>query len=117
MTNVVAIGKHPIVREGLKYICTQAPAITLVAEADDVEHALTLLDKRKCDVVILDNGVDAFERIKLRHPNLPVLVLSRDEHVQHVSRAIQAGVAGYVAMGSSPAEIINAIEAVKNGKN
>lgn len=117
MTNIVTIGKHPIVREGLKYICAQAPAVALVGEAADVEHALTLLDNQSCDVVILDDGINAFEQIKLRHPDLPVLVLSRDEQVQHVSRAIQAGVAGYVAMDSSPTEIISAIEAVKSGKS
>lgn len=115
MTNVLTVGKYPIVREGLKYICAHAPAVALVGEAEDIEHALMALDKQKYDVVILDHGIEAFEQIKLKHPRLPVLVMSGNDHVRDVSQVIQAGAAGYVSMDSSPEEIMKAIDSVRNG--
>jgi len=116
MTNVLTVGKHPIVREGLKYICAQAPAVAIVGEAHDVEHALSLLAKKKWDVVVLENGADAFEQIKERYPDLPVIVMSGDEKVHRVSEIVRAGAAGYLAMDSTPDEIISAIEATAKGE-
>jgi len=116
MTNVLTVGNHPVVREGLKYVCAQASAVALVGEAPDVEHAFSLLEKGKWDVVVLDNGRDAFEQIKLRHPDLPVIVMSRDDHVRQVSDIVRAGAAGYLAMDSTPAQIISAIEAAAKGE-
>lgn len=116
MTNVLTVGKHPVVREGLKYVCAQAPAVALVGEAPDVEHAFSLLEKERWDVVVLDNGKVAFEQIRVRYPNLPVIVMSRDDHVRQVADIVQAGAAGYLAMDSTAEQIIGAIEAVARGE-
>jgi len=114
--NVLTVGKHPIVREGLKYICAQATAVAIVGEAQDVEHALSMLEKDKWDVVVLDNNADGFEQIKAHHPNLPVIVMSADEQAQRVSKIVRAGAAGYLAMDSTPDEVISAIEATARGE-
>jgi len=115
MTKILTVGRHPIVREGLKYICAQAGAGAEVKEAEDVEHALSLLDDEQFDVVIMDTADDGFDQIKVRHADVPVLVMSRDEQVRRVSQVLQAGAAGYVAMDSPPDEILRAIEIARRG--
>src|SRR5260370_23312716 len=73
------------------------------------------------DLVILDltlpdlGGLEIIARLKIIDPEARILVLSmHDDHI-HVTRALQAGAAGYVNKTIPPEELLDAIRRAPGG--
>jgi DNA-binding NarL/FixJ family response regulator len=87
----------------------------------DIAQALQLVREKPWSVVLLDlsmpggNGLDLLVRIKLIHPELPVLILSMHSEQQFALRALRSGAAGYLTKGCSPDVLIEAIHKVVQG--
>jgi len=54
MITVLLADDHVMVREGLKYILSQAPELQVTAEASSVPEALELFRIQHFDVILLD---------------------------------------------------------------
>ena len=73
-------------------------------------------------MVILDlnlpgiGGLEVIARLKIADPGARVLVFSMHNDQVHVTRALQAGAAGYVSKNAPPDEILEAIRRVSNGQ-
>src|SRR5205085_203811 len=83
-----------------------------VAEAATGREALNAFRGGRPDLVILDlnlpdiGGLEIIARLKIIDPEARILVLSmHDDHI-HVTRALQAGAAGYVSKTIPPAELL-----------
>jgi DNA-binding NarL/FixJ family response regulator len=115
---VVLADDHDLVRTGIKAVLLGIPGVKVVAEARDGEELLAVLESVRPDVVITDismpglDGLAALERIRSRHPDVPVLVLSMFESVDFIKRAVASGASGYVLKGSSAAELEQAVRAI-----
>ena len=98
---VLLADDHEVVRRGLKSLF-EGTDIQVVAEAASGHEALKLAKEKKLDVVVLDvrmpdlDGLNVLGRIKLDHPDLPVLMLSTYDNPTYVARAVALGAAGYV---------------------
>src|SRR4029077_5423851 len=72
-------------------------------------------------VVILDlnlpgiGGLEVLAGLKAADPGSRVLVLSMHDDETHVTRALQAGAAGYVTTTAPPEELLEAIRRVAGG--
>jgi len=62
------------------------------------------------------SGIDLVDQIRLMRPELPILILSMHEEEQYAVRALKTGCSGYVAKGSPPEELIEAIQKVSMGE-
>jgi DNA-binding NtrC family response regulator len=69
---------------------------------DNTEQCLNSLDQ-KPDIIVLDyylengiTGLDAFKRIKEKHPKMPVVILSGQDDVQVAADLMEAGVYEYI---------------------
>ncbi|HOP06283.1 MAG TPA: sigma-54 dependent transcriptional regulator [candidate division Zixibacteria bacterium] len=69
----------------------------------DPENALTILDEKSIDAVLLDvdlgtdrDGLQLLQQLKRQQPYLPVVMITEDERVSTVVRAMQLGASGYV---------------------
>lgn len=117
---VLLVDDHPIVRAGLLRLLAAEPG-AVVCEAADGRAALTLYREQPPDIVVLDlnlpgiGGLELISRLKAADPRARVLVLSMHDDPIHVTRALQAGAAGYVAKHASPDEILAAIRRVAAG--
>jgi transposase, IS6 family len=60
--------------------------------------------------------LDVLKDLKLREPELPVLVLSMHPETQYGKRVLKAGASGYMNKDSAPDELINAIRKVMSGR-
>lgn len=78
---------------------------------DDVEDGLTalrLLEDRRYDVVVLDvkmpgiDGEEVYERIRRRHPDLPVILLTGHGTVEQAFRTSKSGLFEYL---TKPCEV------------
>jgi DNA-binding response OmpR family regulator len=68
----------------------------------DGETALTLLETEQVDLVFLDiimpvmDGIEVLRRIKDRHPNLPVIMVTATSSIEHVIGALREGADDFV---------------------
>lgn len=121
MIKILFAEDHAIVRNGLKQIFADAPDITVVGEASNGAEVLEMARNLKFDVVLTDltmpgvSGPDLIRRLLAGNPATKILVLSMNTESQTVSRALQAGAAGYVTKDSDQTVLLTAIRKVAAG--
>lgn len=119
--SLVIVDDHEVVRAGIKSLL-QGTDIRIVAEADNGAAGLKLANKHKPDLVLLDvrmpdmDGLNCLARIKLDHPNVPVVMFSGYDNPTYVARSVALGAAGYISKSASKKEIIDAIHAAAKGE-
>jgi DNA-binding NarL/FixJ family response regulator len=119
---IFIIDDHTVVREGLTKLINQEPDMMICGEAEDAPSAVNQLFNTKPDLVIVDislsssNGIDLIKGMKLRQPDLPILVFSMHEESVYAERALRAGASGYVMKSATPTVLIDAIRKVRQGK-
>jgi len=117
---VLIVDDHPIVRAGLRRLLAVEPAAE-VCEAAEGKDALDALREQRPALVILDlnlpglGGIEVIVRLKIADPQVPILVLSMHDDYIHVTRALQAGAAGYVSKNAPPEELLEAVRRVASG--
>ncbi|MCB9761751.1 MAG: response regulator transcription factor [Alphaproteobacteria bacterium] len=124
MIRVFMADDHPIVRAGLRALLSLAPDITLVGEVGDGRKVLLAMEEPDwaVDVLLLDlslprvGGLEVLRRVRARHPDLAVLVLSMYDEEQYADRLLAQGAAGYVSKDRSEEELIAAVRAVARGR-
>lgn len=122
-SGILIVDDHAVVRQGLTLLINQEPDLVVCAEAENAAQALETIEKQQVDLAIIDisldgpNGIQLTERIKSRHPNLPVLVLTMHDEELYVKRAFQAGAKGYVTKHEAAETVITAIHLILSGKD
>jgi two-component system invasion response regulator UvrY len=117
---ILIVDDHPIVRAGLRRLLAAEPAAE-VCEAADGREALDALREQRPTLVILDlnlpglGGIEVIARLKIADPDARILVLSMHDDYIHVTRALQAGAAGYVSKNAPPEELLEAVRRVAGG--
>jgi DNA-binding NarL/FixJ family response regulator len=121
-TRILIVDDHPIVRKGIADLVSQKPDFMVCGDADRVEDALPAIDALKPDLVIVDlslkgaGGLELLKDLKIRHPELPALVLSMHDETLFAERALRAGARGYVMKQEAVNELEHAIRRVLSGK-
>ncbi len=121
-TRILVVDDHAIVRQGLIKLVEAEPDLMVCAEAENASQALEAMEKQQFDLAIVDilmegaSGLELTERMKLRRPNLIVLILSMHDGLFYAQRALRAGATGYVAKYEAAEKIITAIRQVLSGK-
>jgi len=117
---VLIVEDHPIVRNGLRRLLAAEGELE-IREAANGKEALSVFREQRPGLVILDlnlpgiGGLEVIARLNIADPNARVLVLSMHDDEIHVTRALQAGAAGYVSKNAPPDEILEAIRRVAAG--
>jgi DNA-binding NarL/FixJ family response regulator len=97
------------------------PGVEVVAEAGDGRSAIAMVEEHRPDLVIMDlsmpglAGIEAIHRIKKKHSDIRILVLSMHVADGYVLQALHTGASGYVSKMSLPSELELAIYAVARG--
>ncbi len=121
-TRILVVDDHAIVRQGLIKLIETELDLKVCFEAKSANIALEAMDKQEFDLAIVDislegiNGLELTELIKLRNPNIIVLILSMYDGLFYAQRALRAGASGYVAKYEAAEKIITAIRQVLSGK-
>ncbi|GAB4479332.1 MAG: response regulator transcription factor [Anaerolineae bacterium] len=118
---VLLADDHTVVREGLHLLLTMQPDIEVIGDAADGQAAVDLALAHCPDVAVLDiampvlNGIEAAARILSGCPGTAIVILSMHATRDHVLRALQAGVRGYLLKESAGEEVATAVRAVHAG--
>ena len=103
---VLIADDHEVVRSGLKNLL-QGSDVTIVGEAVTGKQAVELTGTLAPDLVVLDvrmpdgDGLTTLGRLKLDHPNIPVLMLSTYDNPTYVARSVALGACGYLMKTAS----------------
>jgi len=122
MIRIIIVDDHAVVRKGLKQIIEEAPDLDVCDEASSGIELLEKISTTKYDVVLLDismpgkDGLDTLKDIKIKAPNLPVLIFTVYPEEQYAMRVLKSGAAGYINKECEPEELIKAIRTVSQGR-
>lgn len=119
---ILIVDDHPLVREWLSRLVNEQQDMSSCGEAADPHQALEMAARLKPDLVICDlslnksSGIDLIKDLQIRHPALPVLVLSMHEAEVYAERALRAGANGYINKHAAADEVLEAIRQVLRGQ-
>ncbi len=121
-SRILVADDHPIVRQGMVKLVTEANDLECIAEVDGVEEAVDTWSKEMPDLGIFDlrmadgDAVGAITRIKSFDPTARILVVSTFDGEEEVFRVMKAGAMGYMLKSSQPREILDAVKTVLDGR-
>ena len=119
--NLVIIEDYKLTRMGLKSSLEEFEGIKVVAESEDAEKGLIVINRLKPDVVLMDlglpgmNGIEATSRLKLENPDIKVIVLTSHEREEEVLASLGSGANAYCLKDIEPAALVNVIKEVAKG--
>ena len=114
---VLIVDDHAMFRRGVHAELGADPTVTVVAEAEDVDTAVTAIGADRPDVVLLDvhlpggGGVEVMRRA----PGPLFLALSVSDAAEDVIGTIRGGARGYVTKTITGPELVAAIHRVATG--
>jgi DNA-binding NarL/FixJ family response regulator len=113
---------HAIVRDGLRSLLQAQKDMIVIGEAANGRDAVRSVVRLNPDIVLMDismtemNGIEAAEQICKSCHRTRVVILSMHASTEHISRALKAGVSGYLLKESAGAEVVCAIRTIHAGK-
>jgi DNA-binding NarL/FixJ family response regulator len=114
---------HAVVRDGLRFMLDAQPGIEVIGDAENGREAVAKVKDLLPDVVIIDinmpelNGIEAAYQIHEVCASTKIVILSMYATREHISRALGAGVHGYLLKESAGAELIDAVRCVNTGRH
>jgi DNA-binding NarL/FixJ family response regulator len=118
---VLIADDHRLFREALRAVLERECEV--VGEAASGEDAVTLAERTRPDIVLLDigmpgvGGLNAAHRLATRAPSSKVVILSQHDDEEYVLEAmVEAGAAGYLVKTDAAAELLSALRAVATGR-
>lgn len=113
---------HHLIRQGLRSLLEKSDDINIIAEAENGQEAVTLTERLKPDVLVMDiamprlNGIQAAEQIRGLGLKTQVVILSMHFDETLVRQALRSGVRGYLLKNSVVEELLLAIRAAGRGE-
>jgi DNA-binding NarL/FixJ family response regulator len=119
---LLIVDDHMVVRAGLRDILSSQPDFEVIAEATNGVEAVALADRLNPDVILTDlampqmDGTTAIGKIKAKHQDIQILVLTTYDSDSDVLPAIEAVAIGYLLKDSGREELYAAIRSAAEGK-
>jgi DNA-binding NarL/FixJ family response regulator len=122
MFEILLADDHAIVRAGLREALENIPQIEIVGEVGDGTALEESLARLQPDLLVVDVAMPEFEpiaavqRIKIRYPELKILVVSAYDDEAYVVGLLHAGVDGYHLKDQPLSDLQLAIQRVLSGE-
>lgn len=119
---IFVVDDHPFVRLGICAIIGLQPNMEVIGEFEDAQVALSQVEARKPDVVLMDlrfpgmTGLEAIRSLHKSSPSIRIIVLTTYEGDEDIHQALEAGAASYIIKGMKHDRLVQAIRRVHSGK-
>lgn len=119
---VLIADDHAIVRRGIIQVIKDEMPGTQLGEASRESEIIERIAKEPWDVLLLDiglparSGLEILRDVRVKKPNLPVLMLTVYGEEQYAQRAREYGASGYLTKDAAPELICKAIREVAAGR-
>jgi DNA-binding NarL/FixJ family response regulator len=119
---VLLIDDHPLILSAIRHVIRDLDQSVLVVGAESAVEARTLLHREQdFDLILLDlhlgdiPGFDLLAELRMKHPAIPVVVISGSERASDVIRSIDGGAMGFVPKRASTHLLYEALHLVTSG--
>ena len=119
---ILVIDDHALVREGLCQVLKGLKESVEVLQAGTCTQGFAIADEHPdLDMVLLDyhlpdmTGLVALGVFGIRHPELPIVMLSGSANMQIMQHVLQAGASGFVTKSGLSDELLQAVRQVLAG--
>jgi DNA-binding NarL/FixJ family response regulator len=120
---VFLLDDHEVVRRGITDLLDAEPDISVVGDADSVEHALVRGPALRPHVAVLDvrlpdgDGISVCRELRSMMPELACLMLTSFDDEEALLDAIMAGASGYVLKQIKGSDLVSAVRTVASGQS
>ena len=114
---VLVVDSHAIVRRGVRAMVESKPYWEVVGEADCGVDAIELAEQLRPHIVVMDlslprlSGLDTMAEMRLRLPNLAIIILTIYHSDSSIRQALESGALGYVCKNESE-HLVTALDTV-----
>lgn len=118
---LLIVDDHLIFLESLSLLIESMPEFELVNTAINGKEALIKLQESEVDILLCDymmphmDGVELIFRMKENFPNVKILMLTGNEDITGIKKAIQMGVTGVILKNTRKEEFKKALLSVGEG--
>ncbi|WP_116950937.1 response regulator transcription factor [Jiangella endophytica] len=122
MTTVVLADDEALLRKALAALLPLEGDVTVVAEAENGEDAVSATLRHQPDVLVIDlempgvDGLGAVSAIRRVRPGQVILMLTRHARPGVLRKALKLGVQGFVSKSAEPAHITSVIATLDAGR-
>ena len=119
---LLIVDDHEIIRTGLRSMLSGTD-FEIAAEATTAAEALAEVEKSTPDAVLMDirmeggDGLNALGRLKLDHPDLPIVLFSAYDNPTYIARAVALGASGYVLKSCTRERLLAALKTAAAGES
>lgn len=112
---------HILFRKGVLELLKAFPEITLVADASNGAELLDKIESNLPDIIMLDlempemDGIQTARYLLSKYEKVNILIMSTYGEESLVESLLEEGVKGYLLKNSEPAELREALQALKEG--
>ncbi len=120
---ILIVDDHIVVRKGIRALLATESGLDVIGEAENGSQAVEMYDELTPDLLLLDllmpkmTGIQAIKKIREKHPDAKILVLTSFAADDQVFPAIKAGALGYLLKDTDPEDLVNAINQVYQGES
>ena len=121
-SRILIVDDHPIVRQGLTLLINREKDLAVCGDAEEACTAMRQIRETKPNLIVVDislngpDGIDLLKEIRLRQPNMPVLILSMLDEQVYAERALRAGANGYIMKHEATERVLVAIRRILGGE-
>lgn len=123
MIKIAMADDHVMVRDGIKAVLERkGKDIELAGDFSNGKDLLEFAENSGADIYIVDismpllNGIETTRKLVKKHPGAKVVILSMYDDRITVEKSLKAGAKGFVVKMSDTQEMLDAIQAVNEGK-
>mgnify|MGYP003594240373 CR=1 FL=1 len=124
MRNVIIVDDHAMIREGLKAWLGDNSDWVVSAQAESASELFSILadSHSSFSAAIIDinvgkdSGFDIIKEVHKMYPDLPCIIYSMYDSAGYVINAFNVGAKGYVTKGADSGELLEALNAIADGK-
>ncbi|MRI00187.1 response regulator [Kriegella sp. EG-1] len=120
-TTIVLVDDHSLVRDGIRALLESEEDLKVVGEGSDGTEAITLVDEKKPDLLVIDirmpkmTGIEAVEKLSTSNAAVKCIILSMHDSEEYILQSVAAGAKGYLLKDTGKKEFIKAIHTVRDG--
>ncbi len=119
----IVIADHErLFRDGLKFLLSELPGLTVVGEADNGPSAAEVVKRTQADLLLTEmdlpywNGAVLTRQVRKTAPSTTVVLLTRNTREDLILEAVEAGARGVVVKDATLNELRDAVQTALAGK-